>query len=135
MTFDAIKTFAMNDPGSTLWSEDSFIGVLHERQRWDENEYFRVEAALYERIKSRRTIDRSRDYVDRVAARIFGFGMLMFSCHFDPSDGFQIRNLELEELRQWRERFQLVFESFYGNKMPGHESLVPANPFLATASD
>lgn len=82
MTFDAEATIACNDNKSTQWSDDSFIGLLHERHQWNAEAYFRFEAALYELCGARMTDVVLRKFVDRVAARVFGYTMLMFSCHF-----------------------------------------------------
>lgn len=133
MTFDAEATIACNDTKSPQWSDDSFIGILHERHQWNVEAYFRFEAALYELCDARMTDVVLRTFVDRVVARVFGYTMLMFSCHFDSCDGFRVQNLNDDELRIWQQRFQLALEGFFANTLPRAGTLQPLNRFIATA--
>jgi hypothetical protein len=130
MTFNVEATIASNDSQSTAWNEDSFLGILHERHQWDAEAYFRFEAALYEFCDARMTDGVLRKWIEGVAARVFSYTMLMFSCHFDPSDGFRIQNLNDEELRRWRQRLQLVFEGFFSHSLPEPGKLAPHNRFI-----
>ena len=114
MTIAAAATLASNDSTSLQWSDNSFIGTLHECHRWNADAYFHFEAALYDLCERRVKDENARKAIDRIAARVFGYTMLMFSCHFDSDDGFTIENLSDVELRCWRERFQLVIEGFFG---------------------
>ncbi len=83
MTFDAEAMVASNDSRSTQWSDGSFVGLLHENHQWNTDAYFRFEAALYELCEARMKDEALRKRVDRVAARVFGYTMLMISCHYD----------------------------------------------------
>jgi hypothetical protein len=130
MTFNAEATIASNDAQSPQWSDGSFVGLLHERHQWNIEAYFRFEAALYELCDARITDVFLRKVVDRVAARVFGYTMLLFSCHFDSCDGFKVQNLDDDELRRWRQRFQLVLEGFFANSLPAAGTLQPVNPFI-----
>ena len=133
MTFDAAAAIASNDNTSSEWSDSSFVGALHEYHRWDAGLYFRFEAALYDFCEKRITDEVLRNSVDRVAARVFGYTMLMFSCHFDSSDGFKVQNLTDDELRYWQERLQLIFEGFFANSMPRPDALYPVNRLVANS--
>jgi hypothetical protein len=132
MTFDAGLTIASNDVTSPQWSDSSFIGILHERHQWDSAAYLAFEASLYE-IRKQRNFDAIlREFADRVVSRVFGYTMLMFACHYDPSDGFSIQNLNDDELASWRERFQLVCEGFFGNSMPEPDTMDPPNEHISS---
>jgi hypothetical protein len=130
MIFDARFTIASNDCSSPKWSDSSFVGILHERHQWDSAAYLVFEASLYDICERRKSDANLREFVDRVVSRVFGYTMLLFACHYDPSDGFVILNLNEDELATWRERFQLVCEGFFGNSMPKPAMLDPINPHI-----
>ena len=64
--------------------------------------------------------------------RIFSYVMLLFSCHFDPNDGFVISNPDSDGLTSVRARFQLVFEGYFRNAMPDPAIFDETNPLLGT---
>ncbi|WP_153555273.1 Imm41 family immunity protein [Roseimaritima sediminicola] len=125
---DAMTAIAENDVDSPCWRDDSFIGLLHEARRWDERAYLKLETAFFALCETRKTDGRTRKKIDRIAARVFSYAMLTFSCHFDPNDGYSIQNLAEDDIYLWRERIQLVFEGFFAGKLPNHDTLRPQNP-------
>ena len=91
----------------------SFGGRLHEEGVWSWDEYWLLEWALHQLCADAPT----RELHWRVF-RIFSYCFAAFAHHLDPNDEFLIRNLSREELREAKERFQLVFEGFFEGVMP-----------------
>lgn len=106
------------------WRDGSFIGALHESYCWDTDEYWKVEWSI------NAFCSRSLDAPDADLFRIFSYVMLMFGCHFDPGDGFVITNLDRDELYEFRERFQLMFEGYFRGSMPPQSIFDKINPLL-----
>ena len=127
-TMDAMATLAENDANSPCWRDDSFVALLHEARRWDERAYLKLEAAFFALCETRKTDGRTRNKIDCIAARIFSYTMLTFSCHFDPNDGYSIQNLTEDDIYSWRERIQLVFEGFFAGELPNRDTLRPQSP-------
>ena len=100
------------------YSDKSFLGVLHEEDIWSDMEYLKLENDLYElSTKYKDTDSLPREVVWRIM-RIFSNSMLLLGCHYNPSDGFEIKNLNSEEIRQRTERLQVMFEGFFQGTMP-----------------
>lgn len=123
----AVVTLVENIVEHEAYSDDSFIGRLHENSCWDHEKYWQLEWALYE------LAGKDTGLPDISCFRIFSYTMLLFSCHFDPVDGFAISNLDDEDVREFRERFQLVFEGFVSGKTPSLDSFM-RNPLLTTST-
>nr|ABX10642.1 hypothetical protein 3FN_19 [uncultured planctomycete 3FN] len=119
-----IQSLAENDSRSPHWRTGSFIDVLHEQHEWDVNEYWKLESALYA------VAPNARRRADASAFRTFSYIMLTFSCHFDPSDGYSIRNLSTDDIYAYRERAQLVFEGYFANELPEKDAFELVNPLL-----
>jgi len=112
---DAIlRNFAWND----RYDEESFVGVLHERCLWDMEKYWDLEAALYDLAEHRDELP----VVTWPLFRIFSYMMVSFGAHFDPNDHFSIGNLPNEQVHEYRERIQLVFEGLFSGEMPDQSS-------------
>jgi len=66
--------------------------------------------------------------------RIFSHTFLSLNAHFDPNDGFKIKNMAKSDLYDLRERFQLVFEGYFSGDMPDQERCFDIiNPLFETA--
>ena len=122
---DAHRLIGENTPRSEYWRSGSFIDTLHESQRWDTDEYWKLEWSLYSL-----SFDEVNDAPYADIFRIFSYVMMMIGCHFDSNDGFIITNLSAEELCSFRDRFQLVFEGFFDGCMPSQSIFDTANPLL-----
>ena len=111
-----------NFPHCKEYSENSFTGIFHEKLKWDDIEYFKLEEELYEQCNIYKSVDLPRD-LSWPAMRIFSFLMLSLGCHSDPKDGFEIEDLSQEQIWDRRERVQLVFEGFFKGGMPNKKHL------------
>lgn len=104
------------------YSDSSFIGILHESQEWNDEEYFKLESYLYDMCPKL-----SKDLVSRdiiwPAMRVYSYLSSILGCHLDPNDGFAIKDINLESFYERRERVQLVFEGFFKGEMPNSEYL------------
>lgn len=106
---EARQVLEENTASDSRWSENSFLGQLHEYAIFDTTAFSQVTEAL-EAIgpTARTSLEFSQAY------RIFDYSMLMFTCHFDPMDGFQFeddsetvyerRDLVRETFRKWFSR-------------------------------
>jgi len=108
---------------SKEYSDDSFVGIFHEKNLWNDGEYFKLENYLYEQCDEYRgEASISRD-VFWPAMRIHSYLSQSIGCHLDPNDGFNLEGLNQDQIYQRRERLQLVFEGFFKGEMPNKEYL------------
>jgi hypothetical protein len=105
------------------YSNESFTGILHEEQTWDDKEYFKLEESLFDIAKKYSGCDSIPREDAWKIFRIFSYLIVTLACHSDPNDGFNIVNLTDEQVLARRERIQLIFEGFFSNKMPSKEYL------------
>jgi len=118
-----MKTINQNSSYSEEYSENSFIGQLHEQNIWDDTEYFKLEDALYilcAENENNKSIPRD---VAWPIMRIFSYIMLALGSHIDPNDDFEMQNINHDQFYSRRERQLLVFEGFFKGKMPNREHL------------
>jgi hypothetical protein len=126
---------ARNFPHCDEYSDQSFLGKLHEDYIWDEAEYWAYEAALY----GLATIFSGSSELPRELAwrvlRIYSHALLLIGCHSDSRDKFKIRNLSDDQITELRERLQLVNEGFFKGEMPNQAYFAHPNPRLTVESD
>lgn len=116
---DINRNFAWCD----AYVDDSFIGILHERSIWDDDEYFKLEGSLYGLCEQFNQSDSLPRDVAWKIFRIFSYLMVSLASHSELNDGFTVSNLSDEQFFNRRERLQLVFEGFFEGKMPDKEIL------------
>lgn len=104
------------------YSDDSFVGILHEKQEWNDDEYFRLENYLYE-ICLQFPSDLISREIAWPAMSIYSYLSNTLGSHLDSNDGFIIKGLDLVSLYYRRERLQLVFEGFFKGEMPNKDFL------------
>ncbi|MEW8632248.1 MAG: Imm41 family immunity protein [Candidatus Thiodiazotropha sp.] len=104
------------------YSEDSFVGILHESQEWNDEEYFKLENYLYDTCL-KLPADLVPGNIAWPAMRIYSYLSNTLGSHLDSNDGFRIKGIELVNLYDRRERLQLVFEGFFKGEMPNKEYL------------
>ena len=127
---DPKSAILRNFAWSSEYDESSFTGQLHENCRWDWDEYWRLEWALYALADSRQ----DHPDLDWPIFRIFSGTFLEINCHFDPNDVFKIEGMDRDTVADLRERFQLVFEGYFSNDLPDHATCFEfSNPLLPAA--
>ena len=99
---------AENTATAAEWSDDSFVGILHETYRWDHNKFVDFEQAVLQIA--------GNEHDDATVAalfRIFDYLMVLFTSHFDPSDYFTFKSLTIEEIFECRDRVQTMFSAYF----------------------
>lgn len=120
-------TINRNFPWCDEFDESSFMSILHEQSTWDDEEYFKLECALFELSSSNKF---NQELAWRIF-RIFSHTSLLFISHHDENDKFEVKNKVQDEIYDLRERFQLVFEGYFSGKMPNSKYLAPSNKLLS----
>lgn len=112
-----------NFSSSNEYSEKSFIGIFHEQNEWDDNEYFKLEEAIY--IEARNLANETNIPKDIAwpIIKIYSYLMMSLGCQYDSNDGFEIKNITREQFIERRERLQFVFEGYFNGEMPNKEYL------------
>lgn len=106
---------------------NSFSWYLYKEEKWYIEKYWLLEYALFELVTS----PIRDEELNWKVFHIFSKTLMLLSAHFDSNDGFKIQNLEREQLYEFRERFQLVFEGFFSKNMPEiHQCFDTQNPLL-----
>lgn len=105
------------------YSDQSFVGRLHEDAIWDDEEYFKLENYLYEECEKYSGQDDLPRHVFWPAMRIYSYLSSSIGCHFDPNDVFELEGLSSEQIYNRRERLELVFEGFFKGEMPDKRQL------------
>lgn len=104
------------------YSVESFIGILHGKYEWNDDEYFRLEDYLYLIGQGGPSGFLSRDIAWPVM-KIYSYLCNLIGCHLDSNDSFSIAGMDLDSLYSRRERAQLVFEGFFKGDMPDTDLL------------
>ncbi|TZF88349.1 Imm41 family immunity protein [Cognatilysobacter lacus] len=128
---DAYTVIARNHPWSGEFDETSFRACLYEDATWSQDEYWKVEWALFQLVGAVGSDPELR----RRAFRLFSATFSLFAAHLDPNDVYTIQNMEPEKLYEAKERFQLVFEGFFAGEMPDLSAgFDERNPLLSSGS-
>ncbi len=113
-----MKNINRNSPNCDEYKSDSFIGLLHEKCVWSDDEYFKLDKELYQLAEKYHGVDNlPRELVWRLM-KIFNTVMSYFVSHFDLNDGFELKHLENDEVYNRKERFCLVIEGLFQGVMP-----------------
>ena len=119
-----------NHLGHELFSDSSLVGCVTGRSEWCADQFWSIAASLYELHEQSRTNNKLfRDAV-REAIFIYTHLTLSFSWHFDPDDHFEYQNLSTDEIYEWRERTNILFEGFIADGMPDKIVFGETNPLL-----
>lgn len=132
---DAYGVIAANHPWSGAFDEASFRACLYEDAKWSQDEYWKVEWALFQLVDAARSDAELRSRVFRLFSATFA----LFAAHANPNDFYVIQNFDQgpddDTFQEAMERFQLVFEGFFAGEMPGIdlllESYAERNPLLS----
>lgn len=118
-----MKHIYRNFPWNENYSNESFLGVLHEQDLWDDDEYFLLEQSVYSACMG----NNAQDPIPRDLAwpvmRIYSYLMLKISCYLDEGDISEITNITRDQVYARRSRVMSVFEGFFKGEMPEKEYL------------
>ncbi|WP_421850730.1 Imm41 family immunity protein [Marinomonas sp.] len=118
-----------NFPHNSEYEIGSFLGCLHEESVWNEEEYWKLEGAIYQLFNEEVKNTIARD-IAWPLFRIYSHAMLLLQSHYDKNDQYFIMNLDEVEVQDYRERIQQVFEGFFQNKMPKIQDFEKRNPLF-----
>jgi hypothetical protein len=124
-----MKELLRNFPHCTDFCDESFVGIWHEHCRWDEKEYWKLDKEIYELAKKYSGQEIPRN-IAWPLTRIFSYTMMSIQGHYSPNDGFEIENLDMDGMFNFRERFQLVVEGFFKGEMPKNLNFDMVNPLI-----
>ena len=110
------------------WSEQSFLGILHEKKLLDMNAYWQLEWAI---------LWLTMNLGHRPSPHCWSVHWLftrttdMLYAHIDPDDEFEIREVSKERVYAFLKRMNVVFEGFFAGKAPDiHARSEKKNPLL-----
>ena len=127
---DAIGVLARNHLGHDRFADTSLIGCVTSRSEWSADQFWLIATALYDLgAISKHDEQTFRDSV-REAIFIYSHLTLSFSWHFDPDDHFEYQNLTSDQIYEWRERTNILFEGFIAGGMPDRIVFGESNPLL-----
>ena len=109
------------------YSDKSFLGILHEEYIWSDIEYLKLEDNLFELSAEFKDSSLFPREVVWPVMRIFSYSMLLLGCHFNPNDGFEIKNINSEDITERTERLQVMFEGFFQGTMPDKDDFSYTN--------
>jgi len=66
---------------------------------------------------------------------IFAATISAISSHLDQNDLFEITNLDRDEVYEFRDRIQAVFQSFFAKRIPERVMFEEVNPLLPGGQD
>ncbi|QDD66238.1 filamentous hemagglutinin N-terminal domain-containing protein [Herbaspirillum seropedicae] len=110
------------------WSEQSFLGILHEKRVLDIDSYWKLEWAIL--WLTTNPGHRPSPHCWTVH-RLFTRTTNMLYAHIDPNDEFEIREVSKERVYAFLNRINVVFEGFFAGKTPDmHARFKEENPLL-----
>lgn len=112
------------------YSDSSLIGSVSSRSEWSAEQFWLIAAALYELDEQSQADDDLFRNAVREAIFIYSHLTLSFSWHFDPDDHFEYQNLSTDEIYEWRERTNVLFEGFIAGGMPDRIVFGERNPLM-----
>lgn len=121
----AVEIVSANCPICKQWSEQSFLACLEDSGVWQLSEYWRLEAVLY--LLADQEIDTS---LYAAIFKIFARLSRLFASSYHERDVFEFKNLTPEEVQEFHERVELVFEGVFLKRMPSQDWFTKKNPTL-----
>lgn len=117
-----------NFPHCIEYSDNSFLGILHEEWRLDISSYWKLEWAIIQLTQNRMDYPR---HLSWPVFRIFSLITSYLNYDFDPDDSYKIQDFTGDQSRDFTERVQLVFEGFFRGDPPNLElAFDERNPWL-----
>ena len=122
-----------NFPHCIEYSDNSFLGILHEEWRLDISSYWKLEWAIIQLTQNRMDYPR---YLSWPVFRIFSLITSYLNYDINPDDSYKIQDFTGDQSRDFTERVQLVFEGFFRGDPPNLElAFDERNPWLEQSAD
>jgi hypothetical protein len=124
-----MKQLLENFSHCEAYDENSFTGIWHEKSLMDYAKYWKFEKCIFDLACINGGAEIPRD-IAWPLTRIYSYIMISIQSHFDPNDGYEVSNLNQQDMYEFRQRFQEVFEGFFKGEMPNNEYFDIINPLL-----
>ncbi|QNB09060.1 hypothetical protein G5S34_21460 [Herbaspirillum frisingense] len=114
----AIDIIRTNFTDCPQWSGQSFLAQLRDQQKLDIQAYWKLEESIISLMSE------FSDYPKELSwpvYQIFDRMMHLLSAHLDPSDNYQIAELEDKQVRELVERVETLFEGFFKGSFPDEQ--------------
>jgi Immunity protein 41 len=118
-----------NLPGNPRW-EGSFYEQLTEHGRWDIDEFWILHLALTEAAIALSQSDMIKKEIALSVVTLQSKVSHLLIAHFNENDVFEISNLSVDELIDFRERFYLAVISVFSGEVIPESSFDLANPLI-----
>lgn len=125
---EPLNILRSNFPHGDEFLNDSFVGLLHEDQVWNESKYWEFDRAVYHLSNQSEDRQIARE-IAWPLMKIFSYVMGAITAHHNKNDLYSI-TIDDSALHDFRERIQVVIEGFFQNKMPNNEHFEKINPLL-----
>ncbi|WP_434930439.1 Imm41 family immunity protein [Shewanella sp. HL-SH5] len=124
-----MQNILLNFPHCDDFDDHSFVGIWHESGKLDFQKYWEFEREVFELANEQSASELPRDIAWPIM-RIFSYIMTGIQAHYNVNDGFELLDLEDNELHEFRERFQCVVEGFFKGSMPENTDFELMNPLM-----
>lgn len=127
---EAFDILIGNHLNHNKFSDVSLIGCVTGRSEWSADQFWLIAKSLYELDEKSKEDDRLFREAVREAIFIYSTLALSFSWHFDPGDHFEYQKLTTDQIYDWRDRTNMLFEGFIAGGMPDRIVFGDSNPLL-----
>lgn len=114
-----------------LWGEDSFNYSLENESNWNIKKYWRLEIFLLEIVKK---IEKETMVDKVVMVEVYYLAKSVetaFSSTLNPYDGWSVENIDLDELREYYDRFTHIMRIFWGRiPLRNDDHILNENPLF-----
>ena len=114
---------------SEYFRSGSFLDILHEQGRWDEDAFWQMDQALRALYRPGEIAGGDQQLVWPVF-RIYSALNVLLRSHNSARNGFRIRNMDQDLFSEWCERLQLTFEGFMKGDMLENDMFELTNPLI-----
>ena len=129
MMFEMYPELARNMPGNANW-EGSFYERLTEYGEWNEEAFWKLHREFIEVAKS----VNDESYVNKQLVHMLMFiqqrVLNLIAAHFNVNDSFQISNLSVDLVHEFKERFEMAVIGVVTGEVFSESSFDLKNPLL-----
>ena len=126
-----LENETMNYIHNYFWAPESFIDTLKNDFIWDINKYWKLEIFLLEIVKK---IEKETMVDKIVMAEVYYLAKSVetaFSSTLNPYDGWSVENIDLDELREYYDRFTHIMRIFWGRiPLRNDDHILNENPLF-----
>jgi hypothetical protein len=90
----------------------AFVGILHESGEWDRDQFNQLDYVVYELTKQSANDSKLDRLLTQKIVNVYLHIILCITSHYNNNDAYEIKNLNIEEMRGYLEKTKLRLE-FY----------------------